>query len=98
MRKEKEEGRRKTQSQPSTSASNQMISEDEALAKALQESLNEQRNQSTSGAASGQNTIEAPRSAEEQDLMLAQALAESQRDTTRQSSSAGNGDKSCCIS
>ena len=74
-----------------------MISEDEALARALQESLNEQRNQSTSGAASSQNTIEAPRSAEEQDLMLAQALAESQRDT-RQSSSAGNGDKSCCIS
>lgn len=86
------------QNQPSTSASNQMLSEDEALARALQESMNEQQNQSTSAAASSQNTIEAPRSAEEQDLMLAQALAESQRDTTRQSSSAGNGDKSCCIS
>jgi len=86
------------QNQPSTSASNQMMNEDEALARALQESMNEQQNQSTSAAASSQNTIEAPRSAEEQDLMLAQALAESQRDTTRQSSSAGIGDKSCCIS
>ena len=83
-------------------ASQGAMSEDEALARALQESLNEQQ---SSGArvtnSTNQNRIQAPRTREEQDLMLAQALAESQREASRNqqqnSASAGSGDKSCTI-
>ena len=93
------------QNQPSQNrmASQGAMSEDEALARALQESLNEQQ---SSGArvtnSTNQNRIQAPRTREEQDLMLAQALAESQREASRNqqqqnSASAGSGDKSCTI-
>jgi len=86
------------QNQPSSSTVNNRLSEDEALARALQESLNEPQTGTSAGNNSNsQNTIEAPRTVEEQDLMLAQALAESQRQTSNQSSAAGNGDKSCNI-
>ena len=86
------------QNQPSSSTVTNRLSEDEALARALQESLNEQQTGTSPGNNSNsQNTIEAPRSVEEQDLMLAQALAESQRETSNQSNAAGNGDKSCNI-
>ena len=86
------------QNQPSSSTVTNRLSEDEALARALQESLNEPQTGTSAGNNSNsQNTIEAPRTVEEQDLMLAQALAESQRETSNQSSAAGNGDKSCNI-
>lgn len=86
------------QNQPSSSTVTNILSEDEALARALQESLNEPQTGTSAGNNSNsQNTIEAPRTVEEQDLMLAQALAESQRETSNQSSAAGNGDKSCNI-
>jgi len=86
------------QNQPSTSTvTNNRLSEDEALARALQESLNEQQSGASSvNQSSNQNTIEAPKTVEEQDLMLAQALAESQRQTSTQRTTAGDGDKSSC--
>ena len=88
------------QSQPSqtNSTSTQRVSEDEALARALHDSLNVQQTaRSTANSSTAQNTIEAPKTMEEQDLMLAQALAESQREGTRPTTSAGGGDKSCAI-
>ena len=92
------------QNQPSQNrtASQGAMSEDEALARALQESLNEQQNSgSRVNDSSNQNRVQAPRTQEEQDLMLAQALAESQREASRNqqqnSASAGSGDKSCTI-
>ena len=95
------------QNQPSqtSSTSTQGMSEDEALARALHESLNEQQTvRSTPTSSNNQNTIEAPKTMEEQDLMLAQALAESQREGTRPRTviqtvmGTGDGDKSCAIS
>ena len=85
------------QSQPTSSTSAAGLSEDEALARALQESMNEQRGATSSNTSSNQVTAEAPRTVEEQDLMLAQALAESQREASSQRTAAGNGDKSCTI-
>ena len=73
--------------------------EDEAVARALQESLNEQQTaRSTENTSRRENAIEAPKTIEEQDLMLAQALAESQREATSSRTSAGDGNKSCAIS
>lgn len=88
------------QNQPSTSSTTtNRLSEDEALARALQESLNEQQTGTLAGTTSNsQNTIKAPSTVEEQDLMLAQALAESQREASRQTNAAGDGEKSCNIS
>jgi len=88
------------QNQPSTSSTiTNRLSEDEALARALQESLNEQQTGTSTGTISNsQNTIKAPSTVEEQDLMLAQALAESQREASRQTNAAGDGEKSCNIS
>ena len=74
------------------------MSEDEALAQAIQESLNaQQTSNSSTSTSSNQNPIQAPRTQEEQDRMLAQALAESQRESSGQSTTVGNGDKSSCI-
>jgi len=74
------------------------MSEDEALARALQESLNgQQGSRSSTNIATSGNSIQAPRTQEEQDRMLALALAESQRESSGQSATAGNGDKSSCI-
>jgi len=82
-----------------SSTSSSRMSEDEALARAIQESLNaQQSSNSSSNRASNQNPIQAPRTQEEQDRMLAQALAESQREVSGQSTTVGNGDKSCIIS
>ena len=89
------------QNQPSqtSSTSTARMSEDEALARALHESLNEpQTSRAAANSPNNENTIEAPKTREEQDLMLAQALAESQREATRPRTSAGDGDKSCTIS
>jgi len=67
---------------------NGQMSEDEALARALQASLNE-----SSGGASQQQQLmtAAPQTREEQDRMLAQALAESEREANR-----ATGNKSSC--
>jgi hypothetical protein len=85
------------QSQPTSSTSTAGLSEDEALARALQESMNEQTGATSSNTSSNQVTAESPRTVEEQDRMLAQALAESQREASSQRTAAGNGDKSCAI-
>jgi len=80
------------------SASTSRMSEDEALARAIQESLNAQQTSNSSrSTSSNQNPIQAPRTQEEQDRMLAQALAESQRESSGQGTTVGNGDKSSCI-
>jgi len=77
---------------------NGQLSEDEALARALQASINESHpsgeQQSTAGGASG---LRAPTTREEQDRMLAQALAESERAANRTTSNNSNN-KSCGIS
>lgn len=71
--------------------SNGQLSEDEAIARAMQASLNDGQ---------PQQQITAPRTQEEQDRMLAQALAESEREANRQqgSSSQDASSKSCGIS
>ena len=71
--------------------SNGHLSEDEAIARAMQASLNDGQ---------PQQQITAPRTQEEQDRMLAQALAESEREANRQqgSSSQDASSKSCGIS
>merc|ERR1711973_801145 len=77
--------------------SNGRLTEDEALARALQASISDQQ--------SGQDQqITAPQTREEQDRMLALALAESEREANRRpngsqnSSSQDNTSKSCGIS
>ena len=71
--------------------SNGHLSEDEAIARAMQASLIDGQ---------PQQQISAPRTQEEQDRMLAQALAESEREANRQqgSSSQDASSKSCGIS
>jgi len=82
------------QQQPSRQAVvNGQLSEDEALAQALQASMNETSQVEPTGGAAG---LRAPTTREEQDRMLAQALAESEREASRSSSSTNN--KSCGIS
>ena len=79
--------------------SSSRMSDDEALARAIQESLNtQQSSNSNRNTSSNQTPIQAPRTQEEQDRMLAQALAESQREVSGQGTTVGNGDKSCIIS
>merc|ERR1712018_963826 len=81
-----------------SSTSGTRISEDEALARALQESLNgQQGSRSSTNTSTNENSIQAPTTVEEQDRMLALALAESQRESSGQSTTVGNGDKSSCI-
>ena len=69
------------------------MSEDEALARALQASMSEVTTQATSA--------QAPTTQEEQDRMLAMALAQSEQEARRQQQGAtnasGNSDK-CSIS
>ena len=72
---------------------NGQMTEDEALARALQASMTEQQGGNQTNQ---QQPITAPRTREEQDRMLAQAIAESQREANRGGSS--SNDKSCGIS
>jgi len=69
------------------------MSEDEALARALQESLAE--SQSSGATGNGNDAL----TQEEQDRMLALSLAQGQnQSTTTRTGTSGNGDKSCQIS
>ena len=68
------------------------LTEDEALARALQASLSE-------GQTSQASNVQAPTTQEEQDRMLAMALAQSEQEARRSGTTAsGNSDKSCQIS
>merc|ERR1712111_95978 len=76
-----------------SSATNGHLSEDEALERAMQASL-------TQGHQGQQQQIRAPTNQEEQDRMLAQALAESEREASRrrQQTSQDSANKTCEIS
>jgi len=81
--------------QPSSAISNGHLTEDEALARAMQASLSEQNNPT-----SQDGPIRAPTNQEEQDRMLAQALAESEREArrTNQQQNQDSANKTCEIS
>jgi len=82
--------------------SNGRLTEDEALARALQASISDQQSGQEQQAQDQQ--ITAPQTREEQDRMLALALAESEREANRRrngsqnSSNQDNTSKSCGIS